>query len=54
MFRSYLARRQASGQRRVVADFLIGAHARVHADRLLARDRGYYRDSFKGLTLLAP
>lgn len=54
MFQRYLTRRGRSEQRRVVADFLIGAHARCLADRLLARDRGYYRDYFEGLTLLSP
>jgi predicted nucleic acid-binding protein len=50
MFQSYLGRRQEP--RRVLPDFLIASHALHHADCLLARDRGYYRDYFKKLKLV--
>ena len=53
MFGTYLRRRRATAAR-VLPDFLIGAHALLTADRLLARDRGYYRDYFTRLTLLVP
>ena len=51
-FASFLQRGGKGG--RVVADFLIGAHAQVQADRLIARDRGYWRDYFKKLVVLDP
>lgn len=52
MFRTYLQRGGKRG--RVVPDFLIAAHAQTHAQRPLARDRGFYRDYFKQLTVWDP
>jgi predicted nucleic acid-binding protein len=52
MFRVYLERGGKRG--RVVPDFLIAAHAQLHAGGLLARDRGYYRDYFHKLNLRDP
>jgi predicted nucleic acid-binding protein len=47
-------RAKGGGGGRVAADFLIGTHARRHADRLLTRDRGFYRACFSGLKVLDP
>lgn len=53
--RSWHAYRKSGGGRdRIVADFLIGAHALNHCDRILTRDRGFYRKYFKKLDVLAP
>ena len=47
--------RAAGGKRdRVIADFLIGGHAAAQCDRLLTRDRGYYKKYFSGLAILEP
>jgi predicted nucleic acid-binding protein len=47
-------RRSGGARERVIADFLVAAHADVHADRLLTRDRGFYRSRFRKLKLIDP
>ena len=47
--------RAGGGKRdRVIADFMIGAHAASQCDRLLTRDRGYYKKYFAGLVVIDP
>ena len=47
--------RKKGGRRdRMVADFLIGAHALYHADALLTRDRGFYRSGMPKLKIIEP
>jgi predicted nucleic acid-binding protein len=47
--------RDRGGRReRVVADFLIGAHAMMQCKALITRDAGFFRDYFKGLKLIVP
>lgn len=47
-------RNRGGQRRRVIADFLIRAHALHQADRLLTRDRGFYRAYFKHFSILDP
>ena len=47
-------RRQGGSRMRILADFLVGAHAQQQANRLLSRDRGFYRTLFPSLNLIDP
>ena len=52
----YANRRRASKggeSRRILADFVIGAHALLRADRLLTLDKGCYQQNFPELALLS-
>jgi len=53
-FQSYAERHRKqrdSGTRRILADFLIGAHAHTRTYRLLTLDEGLYRAAFPTLTI---
>jgi predicted nucleic acid-binding protein len=47
-------RDRGGGRERVVADFLIGAHALLQCQGLITRDAGFFRDYFKGLKIVVP
>lgn len=52
LWRAY---RSLGGSRtQMIPDFLVGAHAQAQADRLLTRDRGFYRAYFRDLEILDP
>jgi len=45
--------RKAGGRRnRILADFLIGAHAKIEAEQLLTRDRGFYKKYFSDIHVI--
>lgn len=53
--RAWRTYRERGGQRtRILADFLIAAHAQTQASRLLSRDRGFYRKLFPTMALIDP
>jgi hypothetical protein len=53
--RAWRTYRKQGGQRtRILADFLIGAHAEIQATRLLSRDRGFYGKMFPSLNVYDP
>lgn len=47
-------RKHGGTRTRIVADFLIAAHALTSADCLLTRDRGFYRKYFSRLRIVDP
>jgi predicted nucleic acid-binding protein len=52
IWRAY--RDQGGSRKRIIPDFLIGAHAGSTADRLITRDRGFFRRWFEGLEVVDP
>ncbi|MBL7180882.1 MAG: PIN domain-containing protein [Pseudomonadota bacterium] len=47
-------RKQGRDRNRIAADFLIGGYALMQSDRLLTRDRGFYRKYFTPLRVKSP
>ncbi len=54
-FARYAKRRRRStpeAPRRLLADFIVGSHALIHADRLMTLDPGRYKQDFPELKLI--
>jgi predicted nucleic acid-binding protein len=47
-------RKNGGTRSRIIADFLIGAHALMQCDGLITYDGGFHRDYFKGLRVIVP
>jgi predicted nucleic acid-binding protein len=47
-------RKNGGTRSRIIADFLIGAHALMQCDGLVTYDSGFHRDYFKGLKVIVP
>jgi predicted nucleic acid-binding protein len=47
-------RKSGRKRKRIITDFLIGAHAAIKAERFLTRDRGFYKSHFPELQILSP
>ncbi|OGL43176.1 MAG: hypothetical protein A2161_04210 [Candidatus Schekmanbacteria bacterium RBG_13_48_7] len=45
---------KGGARKRILADFLNGAHAQIIAGILLTRDRGFYKNYFTELQIIAP
>lgn len=46
--------RKSGGKRkRIITDFLIGAHAMIKAERFLTRDRGFYKSYFPDIRIFS-
>ena len=53
--RAYISYRRNGGLKdRMLADFLIGAHAAVSGYRIVTRDSARYRSYFSGVNVIAP
>ena len=46
-------RKSGGARKRIITDFLIGAHAAIKAERFLTRDRGFYKSYFPELQILS-